>query len=78
MLGGVCAGLGRYFGVGPLLIRLLFIAITLAMGSGVFLYVVLWILIPDEGVQKSPVDELVTAGRDVIAEAKHLGSPTVE
>ena len=50
MLGGVCAGLGRYFGVDSTLVRLLFVLLVLAGGSGVLLYIVLWIVIPREDV----------------------------
>lgn len=48
MLGGVCAGLGRYLGVDPVLLRVAFVLLVLAGGSGVLLYVVGWIFIPEE------------------------------
>ncbi len=48
MLGGVCAGLGRYFGIDATLLRLIFVLLVLAGGSGVLLYIVLWIVIPRE------------------------------
>jgi phage shock protein C len=46
MLGGVCAGLGRYFKIDATLVRLIFVLLTLAGGSGVLVYIVLWIIIP--------------------------------
>jgi len=49
MLGGVCAGLGRRFGLGPWMARLLFVLILLAIpGSQFLVYPVLWILMPAE------------------------------
>lgn len=54
ILGGVCAGLARYFDTDPLLIRLIFIVITLAQGAGILLYLLLWILVPEEGVEDPP------------------------
>ena len=48
MLGGVCGGLGRYLGIDPLLVRLFFVVLTLASGSGIWIYVLLWIIIPRE------------------------------
>jgi phage shock protein PspC (stress-responsive transcriptional regulator) len=48
MLGGVCGGLGRYFKIDPTLIRLIFVLLTLAGGSGVLVYFILWIIIPRE------------------------------
>jgi phage shock protein PspC (stress-responsive transcriptional regulator) len=44
ILGGVCGGLGAYFGVTPWLFRILFI--LLHMPAGLVLYIVLWALIP--------------------------------
>jgi len=46
MIGGVCGGLGSYLAIDPILIRLFFVLLTLAGGSGVLIYLLLWILIP--------------------------------
>jgi phage shock protein C len=67
ILGGVCAGVAHYFDTDPLIIRLIFIGITLAMGSGVLLYVALWVLIPD-GAESTPVGELIESGINEIRE----------
>jgi phage shock protein PspC (stress-responsive transcriptional regulator) len=49
VLGGVCAGLGRRFGIDPWPARLLFVLILLAIpGSQILIYPVLWILMPSE------------------------------
>ncbi len=50
MVGGVCGGLGKYFKIDPVFIRLLFVLITLAGGSGVLIYFILWIVIPREDI----------------------------
>lgn len=47
VVAGVCGGLGRHFGVDPVLLRIAFIALTLAGGSGVLVYVIAWIAIPE-------------------------------
>ena len=47
VVGGVCGGLGHHFGVDPVLLRIAFIALTLAGGSGVLVYVIAWIAIPE-------------------------------
>jgi phage shock protein PspC (stress-responsive transcriptional regulator) len=45
---GVCAGLGEYFGIDPVLVRVLWIILSLAsLGIGVVGYVLLWIVIPN-------------------------------
>ncbi len=47
MLGGVCGGIGEYFGVDPTLIRLGFAVLAvLGAGSPFLLYLLLWIIVP--------------------------------
>ena len=48
MIGGVCGGLGQYFAIDATLVRLLFVLLTVAGGSGVLVYFILWIVIPRE------------------------------
>jgi phage shock protein C len=48
VLAGVCAGLGRRFGVAPWLVRVIFLVSLLLPGPQAVLYVVLWILLPAE------------------------------
>ncbi|MBM6402005.1 PspC domain-containing protein [Phycicoccus sonneratiae] len=47
--GGVCAGIAARFDVDPLLIRAAAIALTIAGGIGLPIYLVLWLLLPDRG-----------------------------
>lgn len=46
VLGGVCGGLGEYFGLDPVFIRLIFIFCVLFVGTGLFLYLVMWLIVP--------------------------------
>lgn len=49
VLGGVCAGLGRRFGLDPWVARLLFVLVLMLLpGSQLLIYPVLWILMPNE------------------------------
>lgn len=48
VLGGVCGGLGRYLGVDPVVLRVAFVVLALSAGGGVLLYLVAWIVIPEE------------------------------
>ena len=49
VLGGVCAGLGRRFGIDPWPARLLFVLLLMVVpGSQILIYPVLWILMPSE------------------------------
>ena len=46
VLGGVASGLSAYFGVEVLYLRLAFILLTLAGGSGLVIYFILWVITP--------------------------------
>jgi len=46
-LGGVASGLGHYFGVEAIWIRLIWLVLTFGMGIGFLLYIILWILLPE-------------------------------
>lgn len=48
VIAGVCGGLGRYLGVDPVLLRVAFVVLAIAGGGGILLYIVSWILIPEE------------------------------
>ncbi|MCL4802890.1 MAG: PspC domain-containing protein [Anaerolineae bacterium] len=48
MVAGVCAGLAKYFGVDPTLVRIIFILLTIFAAGGVLIYLVLWLLMPME------------------------------
>jgi len=49
VLGGVCAGLGRRFGLDPWPARLLFVLILMVIPGGqILIYPILWILMPSE------------------------------
>jgi phage shock protein C len=55
VLGGVCAGLGRRFGIGPWMARLLFVLLLMVIpGSQFLVYPVLWILMPSEDALPAP------------------------
>jgi phage shock protein C len=47
-LAGVCGGLAEYFNLDATLIRVLFVVLAVLGGSGVVLYVALWIIVPRE------------------------------
>jgi phage shock protein C len=56
VLGGVVAGLGRRFGIDPWPARLLFVLLLMVIpGSQILIYPILWILMPTERVEPSPL-----------------------
>lgn len=48
VLGGVCGGLGDYFNIDPVIVRLLFVAAFIFAGIGPLIYIIMWIVIPQE------------------------------
>lgn len=46
-LGGVLSGLGHYFGIDTLWLRIIMVILFFGFGTGLVLYVILWILIPE-------------------------------
>ncbi len=48
ILGGVCGGLGEYFNIDPSLVRLLWVFVFLMGGSGLLIYIIFWIVLPEE------------------------------
>ena len=49
VIAGVCAGLARRFGMGPTMMRILFVVTLIVIpGSQIIVYPLLWILMPSE------------------------------
>jgi len=62
LLGGVCSGIANYFDIDTVWVRLLFVIPLLAWGSGIFLYILLWIILPEA---KTTAEKLQMRGEKV-------------
>ena len=58
VVGGVAGGLGRYLGIDPVILRIAFVLLAISGGSGVLLYLIAWIAIPEES-EGDPVGESI-------------------
>lgn len=47
-IAGVCGGLGKYFNVDPVIIRIIWVALALAGGAGLIGYLIFWLVVPEE------------------------------
>jgi phage shock protein PspC (stress-responsive transcriptional regulator) len=47
VIGGVCSGMGAYWDIDPVIVRILFVVTTLAGGIGALVYLILYIVIPE-------------------------------
>jgi len=57
-LAGLCAGVARHWGVDPVLVRVGWALLALSGGVGFVLYVAGWLMIPVDGKDKAPVDDM--------------------
>jgi phage shock protein PspC (stress-responsive transcriptional regulator) len=47
IIGGVCAGMGAYWDIEPWIFRVIFLALTIAGGLGILVYLVLYVVLPE-------------------------------
>ena len=57
-LAGLCGGVAQHWGVDPLLVRVGWVLLALSGGIGLVLYLAGWLLIPVEGKDRAPADDL--------------------
>lgn len=62
ILGGVCSGIANYFDIDPIWIRAAFAIALFVFGSGVLLYIVLWVIMP---LAKTTAEKLQMRGEKV-------------
>lgn len=69
ILGGVCGGLAVYFGIDAVLVRIIFVILSLSFGFAILPYLLLWIFVPSSATQvigaqrkrlyRSPDDKII-------------------
>jgi phage shock protein PspC (stress-responsive transcriptional regulator) len=62
VLGGVCSGIGHYFGIDPVWLRIALLLLFFFAGSGFLIYLILWIAIPEA---KTRAEKLAMKGEPV-------------
>ncbi|HEX4221033.1 MAG TPA: PspC domain-containing protein [Pseudonocardiaceae bacterium] len=63
VVAGVAAGIGRRYGIDPVIIRIVLVVTTFFGGAGVLFYLLGWLLLPAEQDEVSPVEALIGRGR---------------
>lgn len=56
---GLCGGLGQYFGIDPVIFRVLFVVLSFFGGIGIVAYLAGYALVPEEGAPESSADRLL-------------------
>lgn len=62
VVGGVCSGLGAYFNIDPVFVRIIFVIFTLTYGIGLLIYFLLWAVIPEA---RTAAEKLEMSGEKV-------------
>lgn len=65
ILGGVASGLAAYFNIDVMIVRVLLIALVFVAGSSIWLYIFLWIFIPEA---HTAIEKLRMQGKDITVE----------
>lgn len=73
MLAGVAGGMGEYFEIDPILIRLIWLILVISGGFGFLLYVIAWIIIPEDPKckPKTPKEEIKDTADKVASDIKN-------
>jgi len=70
MLAGVCSGIGYFFGIDPVWLRIAFLVAFFFGGSGLILYLILWIAMPKANTRS---EKLQMRGQPVTLETLEKG-----
>ncbi len=57
VIDGVCGGLGEYFEIDPIIIRLLWVVAVFVGGTGIFAYIIAMIIIPEAPRRNDSIEE---------------------
>lgn len=55
IIAGVCGGLGRYLEIDPIFFRLAFVLLTFFGGLGILIYLIMFLIVPEEGELAEPI-----------------------
>ena len=67
VIGGVCGGIAEYFDTDPVWVRLVTVLVVLMTGVGLLVYIIAWIIVPENPNQKVGMK---TAAEKVVSKVK--------
>jgi len=77
IIAGVCGGLADYFEIDETLVRIIFVLLAVGGGSGILIYLVLWLVIPKVGKENKKTnweENVKDFAQDVGKKAKTVAS----
>ena len=60
VIAGICGGLGDHLDIDPVILRIIFVLITIFHGIGILIYIIMWIVIPEESYSPPSTAEAAT------------------
>ena len=76
IIAGVCGGLAEYFAIDPVIVRLIFVLVTLTSGLGLVIYPILWLVMPKAGTAGSSAEFFPHYAEEWRRRAQQLGVGT--
>lgn len=68
VIAGVSGGIGEYFAIDPTLVRLLFVLLTIFGGSGILIYLIMWLIMPSSSSKLENNENVIKQNIDDISE----------
>jgi phage shock protein C len=75
MIAGVCGGLAQYLELDPVLVRLAFVVLLFASGVGLPIYIVLWLIMPEENGETAVTNDTDHLKVEVSDENRRVSQP---
>ena len=72
VIGGVSGGLADYLGIDVVIVRVLFVLLVLFGGSGVLVYIILWIAIPEQKISYKVLED--KSGVEIISDSEPVST----
>jgi phage shock protein PspC (stress-responsive transcriptional regulator) len=66
IIAGVCSGLANYFHIDPVIMRIIFVVLFFTGGSGLLVYLILWVAVPSQSVQSNITKRLYRSADDKV------------
>lgn len=73
IIAGVCSGIANYLDIDPTVVRLLFVLFFFLAGGGLWIYLVLWVIMPEDPAYKK--DEAAVDVKEKLTEPKKVATP---
>jgi len=66
IIAGVCSGLANYFHIDPVIMRIVFVVLLFTGGSGLLVYLILWVAVPSQSIQSNITKRLYRSSEDKV------------